>query len=708
MKKSEIAHKVKKHREISKRGLSGQYENNETCWSFYNADQMTYSDRIQFEDTWGRKRRAIVNFNKVQQSIDAVVGFMAQNRRQAKFIARINNAQGQQVYSKNMNSLVEYHRENANANQLETLQDLDMMVGGYGAIDTELTYTIGNSTMMPNGEIVKRHLDSNCVYWDPNARSKNLLDARWAGYYEDFDLKDALQLFQDSTEQDFEEVSAEEPSNTGYVFNPYGGIYDKIKLMNTVEWTTRESEMVRVYNHQWFEYQTFYKAENPLYSAMTPEDAMFIKLKLDDIQLSIKPEGDSSTDDLFTFNPSDEILIFDDAVKRKLQQAFGSLLISVPFKRKVFYTAVTSGDHVFTWFRSISQQGFSIKFKTGTWNRNRKMWMGMVNGMMEPQKYFNKALTELMFTIAANSKGGVIIEEDAVEDIADFESKWAKTDAVIKVASGALAAGKIHEKTRGALPTGLEGILQLSDANISANGVDPSFLGHGDRADESGILYKRRIRQALSKLGQYFDAITLYQKEDARLYGDLMPVWIENNRGEWVRITGDEGADEFVQISEDLLAPEYDVTIEEAPQSIEEKQETALTLTQIAQGLMGVGATQQGLQVLSEALQFMRLDGDVRARLSQALQPQQVDPQQFQMLQLELQQLKSIIQSGQLEKTASETQKNLATAAKTIKDANLSEAELPKIEAETIKTIEQAKQIAIQANRSAITPIKLQ
>jgi len=50
--------------------------------------------------------------------------------------------------------------------------------------------------------------------------------------------------------------------------------------------------------------------------------------------------------------------------------------------------------------------GYSIKFKTGTWNRNRKMWMGMVNPNDGATEYYNKALTELMFTIAANSKAG--------------------------------------------------------------------------------------------------------------------------------------------------------------------------------------------------------------------------------------------------------------------------------------------------------------
>jgi hypothetical protein len=698
----------RKQREISKRGLSQQYENTESCWSFYNADAMTYSDRIQFEDTFGRKRRAIVNFNKVQQNVDSVVGFMAQNRREAKYIAHVTAEQGQQLYSKNMNALYTFHRENTNADQLESDQDLDMMVNGYGAIDTDLSYVIGNATTMPNGEIIKGRIDPASVYWDPNAKGKNLLDARWSGYWEDFELRDALDLFQGSKEEDFEEVSAEEPSDTGYVFNPYGGIYDKIKLMNTVEWTSKESEMVRVYNHQWMTYETFYRAANPIYEVMTPEDAMFIKLKLDAIKAQIKLPGDTTSEDMFEFDPSAEVLTFDEATKQKVVREFGKMIQPVPFKRKVFWTAVISGEHIFTWFKSVCQQGFTIKFKTGTWNRNRKMWMGMVNPMMEPQKYYNKALTELMFTIAANSKGGVMIEEDAVEDIADFETKWAKTDAVIKVASGALMSGKVQEKTRGALPTGLENIITLADANISANGVDPSFLGQIDREDQSGILYKRRIKQVIAKMARYFDSITLYQKEDARLCADLIRVWVENNQGEWVRITGPDGAEDFMQISQDMLAPEYDVSIQEASQSSEEKQETAMILGGYADKLLVSGDLQTGKAFLAEALNHMRLDGDALNRLTQLLVPQQeeISPQQFMQMQQQLQQLQQFIQSGEVEKTRSETEKNLAQAAKTLKDADLSTVQVPKVRAETARTLEEANRTAIEAQRAAATPIQ--
>lgn len=694
-----VAQIFRRHREISKRGLAQQYENTESCWSFYNADQMTYSDRIQFEDTWGRKRRAIVNFNKVQQNVDSVVGFMAQNRRQAKYLAHLPRNNGQEIYSRNMNAIHDYHRQNTYADQLETMQDLDMMVAGYGAIDTELSYVIGQSALMPNGDINKKKLDSSCLYWDPSAKGKNLMDARWVGYWEDYELRDALNLFQGSTPEDFEEVGVEEPSDGGYIFNPYGGIYDKIKLMNTVEWTSKESEMVRVYNHQWMEYETFYKAENPLYAVGDPMDAMFIKMRLDAIKEEIKLPGDTESEDLFAFDPKAEILVFDEPTKRKLVKEFGNLIMPVSFKRKVFYCAVVSGEHVFTWFKTVCQQGFSIKFKTGTWNRNRKMWMGMVNPMMEPQKYYNKALTELMFTIAANSKGGVLVEEDAVEDIADFEGKWAKTDAVIKVASGALAAGKIQEKAKAQLPTGIESILQLSEANISQNGVDPSFMGNIEKEDQSGILYKRRIRQVIAKFAQYMDSITLYQMQDARLMADLIRVWVENNQGEWVRITGPDGAEDFMQIVQDMLAPEYDVTIQEASQSSDEKQETAILLSGFGDKLMVAGDVQAGKSFLAESLDFMRIDGDVRNRLKEKLQPKdQIDPQQFMLMQQQLQELQQYIQSGQAAKTESETRKNLATAAKTLKDADLTEAQIPKTNAETVRTLEEAKRTAVEAD----------
>lgn len=654
--KSDIAALFKKQRDASRKGLADQLNNTLACQAFYDGDAMQYREVVQFLDTVGKKNRAMVNFNKVQSNVDAVVGFMAQNRRQAKYIANVTDSKEQNTYSRKMNALHTYHRDNTNADQLETDQDADMMICGYGAIETDLSYLVGNATTLPNGEIIKVKLDPRTVYWDAAAVDKNLIKARWSGYYDDYDLKDALELFQDSTEDDFEKVAAVEGMDTGYVYNPYGGLYDKIKMEDSCEWSNKEENKVRVYNHQWFEYQTVYKAYNPLYLATDPLDALFIKARLDIIAGEIKQHGPEGyeVEDMFKFDPTAEEFIFDEKTKGKLVQEFGKMLEPVAFKRKCFYTAVISGKHVFSAFKSISQQGFSIKFKTGTYNASNKIWVGMVNSMMEPQKYYNKALTELMFTIAVNSKGGVMVEEDAVESIADFEGKWAKTDAVIKVRSGAISGGKIMQKTQGALPTGLENIIQLSDAAISQAGVDPAFLGAMDREDQSGILYKRRIRQIISKMARYFDSITLYQKEDARLSADLYPVWVENNVGALIMITGEDGTEEFMQVSQDMLAAEYAVTVQEAPQTPEDKQETAVLLGTMADKLAAVG-NPASTTFYAESLQYMPIDGDVRNRLVESLQPQETVPlQQFQQLQAQLQELMSEQSQAMLRKTNAE------------------------------------------------------
>lgn len=666
---ADIAKLVEKQREQCKRGLGVQYDNTILTQSFYNDNQSNYSDYVQFADDNGRRRKAMVNFQKIAQNIDGVVGFMAQNRRQAKYIAHVNDDKGQQIYSRNMNAIYTFHRERTNADQLESKQDLDLVVNGYGAIETDLSYIIGNATTDPNGEIIKVRLDPMRVYWDANARAANITDARYCGYYNDYDLKDALSLFQGSKEDDFEAVSdSEVEDKAGYVYNPWGGLYDKIKLDNTVEWSAKSEDMVRVYNHQWFEYETFYRAQNPLYVATDVFTAMHAKLRLDLIKSELKsyaPTG-INAGDMFDFDPLAQELIFDAKTKTKLVAEFGDLIQPVDFKRKCFYTVVISGTHVFSKFKSICQQGFSIKFKTGQYNERGKYWIGMVNAMIEPAKYYNKSLTELMFTIASNSKGGVMVEEDAVEDISDFESKWAKTDAVIKVQSGALAAGKIQEKTRPAVPTGLENIITLSDAAIASNGVDPAFLGETN-AQETGILYKRRIRQIISKMWWVADSITLYQKEDARLCADLIRVWVENNSGQWLRITGQDGADQFTQISEDMLAADYDVSIQEGVQSPEDKEETAQFIGGMADKYLSVGNMQVAGTLYAEAIEMLPLDGDVKNRLSTTLSgDNQVVPlAQYQQLQQQLAALQSQLTQAQVDEIKSKTMLNMAKVPET-------------------------------------------
>ncbi|CAM5999257.1 unnamed protein product [Sphagnum balticum] len=644
---AELIIQFKKHKKSSQRGLSKQYENFQVCQSFYAGDIMDYRDNIQFSNQLGMKKRAMVQFNKVKPYVNVVKGFMAQNRRKAKYEASMPESKKQVLYSMYANSMHDYCRSKNHADQIETQQDGDMLIGGIGAVETAMTYGEGFASTDPNGQIIKGKLDMMQVFWDSYARETNLLDARWAGYEKDYALDDALELFDDSEEDDFDSsTDAELDEDGGYTWYARGGRYNKIKAAN-YDWTDERAGMVKVCFYQYTANEDFYRAHNPMYDFKNPEAVNLAALQLQ----QIANEDDTSEEaDAFSFKPTAEILTFGSDIKAKLEETFGKHIEIFKFKRKCYYTAVISGSHVFCHYRSLSQSGFSIKFKTGDYDAKNKIWVGMVNSMKEPVLYYNKALTELMFTVGANSKGGVMVEEGAVEDLAEFEQKYAKTDAVIEVTAGALSGGRIRPKREGYAPSGNEVLVQLSDAAISdSNGIDKTFLGSSENKAETGILHRQRIRQVCAALACYFDSITLYQTEDARLMLDYMRIWAENNVDGTFRILGQDGRNIFLKISADKLAADYDVQIMEAPQTPEEKQEYAQILTGIADKLLQMDP-QNAKAIYAMAIKNMPLEAEDIQKIQTMLVPPQgaINPAQFAAMQKQLQNVMSTMSQLQM------------------------------------------------------------
>ena len=670
----EIAKQFKKQKTLSQSRLSKQYSNTKKCQSFYAGDFMSYEDRVDFTDVRGRKRKALVKFNKVKPYVNAVKGFMAQNRRKPKYEARIQNDKLQELFSGYANAIAGYIRDNANADQIETQQDGDMLIAGYGATETALSYGDGYATTEADGEVIIGRLDPLSVGWDPHAKATNLLDARWVYYAKEYDLEDAKQLFKHSNEDDFQAADDDEDNNaTDYEYFPYGGNYDKIAPL---EWTNKDENMVKVYFYQWYDIEPYFKTANPMYSIENPQAVQAVDAFLQ--MLAMETEDES-------FDPRAEVLCFDADLKSKLVDYFGDLMEDVyEFRRKVFYTAVVSGEAVFTAYKSVSQQGFTVQFKTGDYDAANGIWTGMVNSMMEPVLYYNKALTELMFTIASNSKGGVFVEEDAVDDIEEFEANYNKTDGVVEVTSGALAAGKIKEKATPQLPTGLESIISMSDQAVtSVNGFDVGFLGSREFANDTASFQRQRIRQAMSLLACYFDSAALYQKTEGRILLDLMRVFVENNQNMAIRVVGEEGQAMFLQLQTKQLSAEYDIVIREAPLTVQDKQEQAQILINMGDKLI-MADPASAKKIYASAIQLMPLDFAIRTELKETLTPsaEPLDPAYVKQLEQIVQELQSAGNEAMLKKTLAGADKDVAAAEK--------------LKAETVKTLEQSKQVGLE------------
>lgn len=688
---TQIAQQFKKHLKLSKQALSRQWDNTRMCQQFYTGDSMSYLDYLQYQNPRGEKKRALIQFNKVMPFVDAVAGFMAQNRRIAKYVARIPFAAKQEAYSEHANAVSKYVRANANADQLESEQDQDMVINGYGGVETDISYIIGNSTTTPNGEILMQRLDPMCMFWDATSRRKNLSDARWIGYWQDYDIEDALALFPDSKKNEFGEAVPND-NDDNYYYDPYGGRYDKVSYGNSLEWANKAEELVRVYNYQWFEYEKYYQANNPIYSFNNPEAVQLATLQMK----AIAEEYNTGFEDMFTFDPTAETLTFDGKIKNKLVEIFGKYIQPVEFIRKRYFTAIISGKTVFKAYSSVCQKDFSIQVKTGTYNPIQKLWVGMVNSMMNPQLYYNKALTELMFTIASNSKGGVMVEKGAVEDIQEFESKYAATNSVIEVEEGAISGGKIMPKAQNIPTTGLDNILILTDQSIADSaGVDKSFLGSQENKQETGILYRRRIRQVVSTLAKYFDSITLYQKMNARLMLDYIRVWSENNEGALIELGDDDGNYSTQELSQQPFMCEYGISIQEAPQSPEDKQETAEMISTIGDKVAPMNPN-GAMKIYAVAVKSLNIDAEDKKDIIEALTgQQQIDPQEYETLKQQVQVL------------SSET--NRADIAAKLARAELDRARIPQVQADTeskaastVKTLEEAQYKDAETRRTEV------
>lgn len=665
----EIIKQFKKHKGVSERGLADQFKNTEKCYQYFEAN---------FFDT-SKANRKPVQIDKVSPYINAVNGFMIQNRPVIKYAARTQDEQAQEFYSKNANAVAKYVRKNARADQVDTQANKKTLMIGYSATETAMTYSEGYATTDPNGEIIMGDVTDD-VIWDPMARKTNLVDSRWAAYRKSYSLEDAKTLFSTNEDEDFQD--APHDRETGYTFDPDIYPYDRYKMSEATEydWNNKSEKTVWVYFYQWYEVEDFYRAENPVYKLTNPVAIQAAMEFMDN--LAIESEQDDS---MFNFDPSAERLVFDSSTKAKLEEQFEDLLKTYKFQRKVFYTAVLSGDKVFTSYRSVSQQGFTIKFITGTWYQNSRMWVGMINPMMEPVLFFNKSLEALMYTIDANSKGGLLYEESATDNPVALEANYNKTDRSIMLNEGGL--NKVREKRSPFQPTGYENVITLSDKAISDTmGFDLAAIL--SQEGQNGVLHRQLVKQVKSTLAANFDSFESYREEHSRLLLDYMKVYAENNEGGIVRIIGEDNVAEFITLSKDAFFAEYDIDVQEAPESDEEKQEQAQILFSVGDKLAAIGDP-SAKAFYAGGLKVMPLDTEQRREMLEALQPAE-DPR-VAALQQQVQQLTSEANQAQLRLINAQTALTQSTVDKNMADVQSKAAGIT-------KTLEETNRITIENN----------
>lgn len=222
---------------------------------------------------------------------------------------------------------------------------------------------------------------------------------------------------------------------------------------------------------------------------------------------------------------------------------------------------------------------FQFKALTGYRDTEDKCFYGMMRDMKDPQMWANKWLSQILHIINTNAKGGLLAETDAFQNVRRAEEDWADPKKVVWVKPGSLQKQKVKERTAGQLPSGLDQLMMLAISSIrDVTGVNLELLGQADR-EQAASLEAQRRQSAMTVLAGMFDSLRRYRK----LQGKLMLQFIQLlPEGTLIRIL-EQGQYQYIPLMKEESVEKFDVIIDQAPTSPDQKQFVWQTTQQILQ-----------------------------------------------------------------------------------------------------------------------------
>jgi hypothetical protein len=583
--------RVRKCRKAADDSGQGTWRTTARDWyDFVSGEQWSDDDKAILLE----QQRVPVSFNRVGPMVDSVAGSEVNNRQQVQYIPR---TAGDKALNEVLTGAADYVRDQCDAEDEESHSFVDAIICGVGVTETRLDYEEDSE-----GAVLIERRDPLSMRWDPGAKKRNLMDRRWHQYDAWLSREEIERRWPDA------ELSLSDGAGSGADANDGGTAphdndpataYERDKSGHD-----QQKGLWRVTHHQWYEVEQFYQVlgfdGQVMEMAVTEHNTLQARLK----KIGMQPL------------PSVK------KPRRKYMQTFvcGS-------------TTLEDGK--------VPCNRFTFHFITAKLNRNSNTWYGIVKPMMDPQRWANKFFSQVLDIINKNAKGGLLMEEDAVDNIAKFKADYAKSDAISIVNPGALSSGKIMPKTPPLVPAQLESMLQFSISSMrDVTGINLELLGMADR-QQAGVVEAQRKQAAMTVLASLFDGLRRYRKEQGRTLAAYITEYLSDGR--LVRIVGGDGTERYVPLLKDPQAMKYDVVVDEAPASINQKERTFALLMQMLPNLQ-----QMGLPFAPELLEYSPLPAAMVEKWKEVIQkqPQQIDPRAVQQMQQTIQQLQQQLQQA--------------------------------------------------------------
>ena len=497
----------------------------EMCYDYVAGHQWSSEDKAKLDE---ENRPAIV-FNRTAPLVKAVCGLEVNNRQSVIFLPR---QMGDTGVNELITSAGKWIRQECHAEDEESIAFRDCTICGEGWTEMRMDYDED-----PQGKIVQERIDPLEMGVNKGANRANYIDARMIyRVRRDMDPEDVRALLGLPDELEDAAMDASKWLETSASPSD-GGQGNKKDYPRETPARVRgrggksNPKTVTVVQCQ-------YWRREPINMVATDDDDQVLELS------------------------NEEFEIF-----QQRADAAGMTYHHAQSMRKVYYECFI-GIKILD-RRPMELGRFQFQAMTGERDRKKKCFYGMVRDMIDPQMWSNKWLAQTIHIMNRNAKGGLIAETDAFKNVAAAERDWADPTKIVWVKPGSLAKKKVQERTPAPLPAGLDQLMMFAISSIrDVTGINLELLGQADR-EQAASLEQQRRQSAMTILATMFDSLRKYRKHNGKLMLQFIKLLPE---GTLVRIV-EQGQIKYIPlVKENLDLDKFDVIIDEAPTSPDQKQ----------------------------------------------------------------------------------------------------------------------------------------